>query len=121
MEGLSTSGLRAGRNQRHCLPMDPHRTKREKGWKFGIFVNGTGAFLSFVVLLIISVTKFTHGAWFIMLLVPILVVVLVRLNRQYEAEARELERLDLQLRTLAHKPELADRKPKALSSKPTPE
>ncbi len=68
-----------------------HTTKKEKGWRFGIFVNGTGAFLSFVVLVIISITKFTHGAWVIMLLVPLFVALLVRLNRQYESEARELE------------------------------
>jgi amino acid transporter len=68
-----------------------HWTKRQPGWKHGIWVNGIGAFLSFVVLVIVSVTKFTHGAWAIMILVPIMVSLLVRLNRQYESEAVQLE------------------------------
>ena len=68
-----------------------HITHKEHGWRCGLFVNGTGAVLSFVVVVIIAVTKFTHGAWVIIVLVPIMVAALVRLNRQYEAEAAELE------------------------------
>jgi len=73
-----------------------HWTKREPGWKGGLFINGTGAVLSLVVDVIIAITKFKPkgqflGAWFIILLVPVLVLLLVRLNRQYEAEAQELE------------------------------
>jgi len=68
-----------------------HLTHKEAGWRFGLFVNLTGAILSFLVLLIIAVTKFMHGAWVIIVLVPVMVAALVRLNRQYEAEAAELE------------------------------
>jgi len=67
-----------------------HLTHKEPGWRFGLFVNGTGALLSLVVDVIIAVTKFTHGAWVIVLLVPLLVAALVRLNHQYESEATEL-------------------------------
>ncbi len=67
-----------------------HITRKEPGWRSGLFVNGTGAVLSLVVDVIIAVTKFTHGAWVIIVLVPVLVAALVRLNRQYEAEATEL-------------------------------
>ncbi len=55
-------------------------------------MNGFGAFLSFVVDVVILLTKFTHGAWVIVLLVPVMVYGLTRLNKQYEAEAHELER-----------------------------
>ena len=68
-----------------------HVTKKEPGWRGGLFVNGVGALLSFVVLLIIAVTKFTHGAWAIIVLIPILVAVLMRLNRQYLTEEEVLE------------------------------
>jgi hypothetical protein len=47
--------------------------------------------LSLVVDIVIAVTKFTHGAWVIVVLVPIMVALLVRLNKQYEAEAEELK------------------------------
>src|SRR5581483_10031667 len=44
-----------------------------------------------VVDVIIAITKFTHGAWIIVVLVPVMVVFLVRLARQYELEADQLE------------------------------
>jgi len=73
-----------------------HITKKEPGWKRGLFINATGAFLSLVVDVVIAITKFKPkgailGAWVIIVLVPIMVALLVRLNRQYEAEAAELE------------------------------
>ena len=68
-----------------------HIRLKEEGWRWGLFVNATGALLSFLVLVIVAITKFTHGAWVILVLVPIMVALLVRLNRQYEGEALELE------------------------------
>ncbi len=67
-----------------------HITHKERGWRSGLFINGVGAAMTFVVAIIIAVTKFTHGAWIILLLIPILVVLLFRLNRQYTNEAAEL-------------------------------
>ena len=69
-----------------------HIKKKEPGWRGGLLVNGIGAFLSFVVLMIIAVTKFTHGAWAIIVLIPILVAVLMRLNKQYLTEEAVLEK-----------------------------
>jgi amino acid transporter len=68
-----------------------HVTHKEPGWKFGLFVNGVGALLSLAVDIVIAVTKFTHGAWLIIVFVPVMVVFLVRLARQYETEARHLD------------------------------
>jgi len=68
-----------------------HITNKEQGWRFGLFVNGMGAVLSLVVDVIVAVTKFKHGAWVIIVLVPVMVAFLVRLARQYEHEARHLE------------------------------
>ncbi len=69
-----------------------HLTHREPNWRKGLFINGFGAVLSLVVDIIILVTKFTHGAWVIVLLVPIMVYGLTRLNKEYEAEAEELKK-----------------------------
>ena len=69
-----------------------HFRLREKGWKTGAWINGIGAVLSLVVLIIVGWMKFTEGAWVIMLLVPIMVYGLVRLNRAYEAESHELQK-----------------------------
>jgi amino acid transporter len=67
-----------------------HLKLREPGWRLGLFVNGLGAVTTGVVTVVIGWMKFTHGAWFIIVLVPVLVALLVRLNRQYEAESVEL-------------------------------
>ena len=68
-----------------------HIKLKEQGWKLGLFINGLGALTTGVVTLVIGVMKFWHGAWFIIVLVPVMVALLVRLNRQYEAESVELE------------------------------
>ncbi len=68
-----------------------HVTKKEPGWKGGLFVNGMGAFLSGVVCLVIAVTKFKGGAWAIIILIPVLVALLMRLNKQYLTEEAVLE------------------------------
>jgi amino acid transporter len=68
-----------------------HITDKEPRWRLGLFVNGLGAVATGVVTVVIAITKFTHGAWFVMVLVPVMVVLLVRLNHAYESERDELE------------------------------
>ena len=68
-----------------------HIKKKEPGWQKGVFVNGIGAVLSLIVDVIFLATKFRQGAWFILVLVPVLVVLLVRMNRQYVEEETELK------------------------------
>jgi amino acid transporter len=74
----------AGMAKHHIREKEPH-------WRKGLFVNGMGAVMSLLVDIVIAITKFTHGAWVIVALVPIMVLGLTRLNKQYEAEADELE------------------------------
>jgi amino acid transporter len=69
-----------------------HVRLREPGWRHGLAINGLGAAVTGVVTVVIAVTKFSHGAWAVMVLVPVLVALLVRLNREYEAEEAELAR-----------------------------
>ncbi len=68
-----------------------HLTHREPHWRRGTAINGTAAVLSFVVLLIFAITKFTEGAWVVVVLMPLGVMVLLRLHRQYVQEDRQLE------------------------------
>ena len=67
-----------------------HLTIKEEGWRRGLWVNGIGAIATGVVGVVIAVTKFTHGAWIIMLIVPITVAVLVRVNRHYDHVATRM-------------------------------
>jgi len=67
-----------------------HWREREEGWRKGIAINGVGALISAVVAVIIATTKFADGAWAILIVLPVLVVVFLRLNRQYRSEAAHL-------------------------------
>ena len=77
-----------------------HLRLREPGWRVGLAINATGAVVTGVVTVVIAITKFTHGAWAIMVLVPVLVFLLVRLNRQYESEKEQLSEGALAATTL---------------------
>ncbi len=68
-----------------------HLRLREPGWRYGIVVNGLGAVVTFVVLLDVISTKFAHGAWMVLVALPILVMLLYRTNRAYSGELAELK------------------------------
>jgi amino acid transporter len=68
-----------------------HLTHRERGWRGKLVINLSAAILSTIVVLIFAVAKFTEGAWLVIVVFPILVFGLMRLNRQYRAENSVLE------------------------------
>jgi amino acid transporter len=68
-----------------------HLTEREPGWQHKLAINLSAAILSTIVVGIFAVAKFTEGAWLVVVVFPILVFGLIRLNREYRAEAAILE------------------------------
>ncbi|POX93066.1 amino acid permease [Mycobacterium kansasii] len=68
-----------------------HLTQREPGWHYRLAINLSAGILSTVVVGIFAVAKFTEGAWLVVVVFPILVFFLMRLNREYRAEAAILE------------------------------
>jgi amino acid transporter len=68
-----------------------HLRIKEPGWRHGLAINGLGAVTTAVVTVVIAFTKFTHGAWAVMVFVPVMVWLLVRMNHQYEREHEELD------------------------------
>ncbi|WP_406816910.1 APC family permease [Mycobacterium sp. M23085] len=66
-------------------------TKRGPGWRRSVVINMSAGILSTIVVGIFAVAKFTEGAWLIVVVFPLLVLALMRLNRQYRAEASVLE------------------------------
>ena len=68
-----------------------HLTHREDHWRRRLAINGTASVLSFIVLVIIAVAKFSQGAWVILIILPLGVLVLLRLHRQYADEEHQLE------------------------------
>jgi amino acid transporter len=59
------------------------RTERGRGWMARAIVNGVGAFLTAVTTIIELVSKFTQGAWLIVLVIPGLVLLFSRVHRNY--------------------------------------
>ncbi len=68
-----------------------HLTHREQGWRGKLAINLSAGILSTVVVGIFAVAKFTEGAWLVVVVFPVLVFMLMRLNREYRAEAAILE------------------------------
>ncbi len=64
--------------------------ERGPGWRRRLVVNGSGALVTGVVTLVIAATKFTHGAWVVVLLLPVMVLVFTAVHRHYEAVSNEL-------------------------------
>jgi amino acid transporter len=59
-----------------------HLTHRERGWPLGVVINLAAAVLASIVVMVFAVTKFSEGAWLVLLLFLILVFGLTLLNRQ---------------------------------------
>ena len=63
---------------------------KEEGWWWRWWLNAIGALVTGLVMLTIAATKFTHGAWIVVLLIPTLVAVFVMVHRHYEEVAVQL-------------------------------
>lgn len=57
---------------------------RAAHWRRSLTVNAAGAVLSALVLLIAAITKFTAGAWLVIVLLPLIVAACLRIHRHYQ-------------------------------------
>lgn len=63
---------------------------REPGWVRNMIVNAIGAAATFVVLVVITATKFMLGAWMVIFLLPLLVLMFRSIHDHYIALGRQL-------------------------------
>jgi hypothetical protein len=54
-------------------------------------INAFGAVLTFSVLVVVTITKFTHGAWLVFIMMPILFLLMLGVNRYYRDVEKEVE------------------------------
>jgi amino acid permease-like protein len=66
------------------------RKTREPGWRSSAFINGFGALVTGIVLLIVAVTKTFEGAWIVLLLIPTIVGIFKLTRQHYDDVAGEL-------------------------------
>ncbi len=70
-----------------------YRTHKVPGWRHKLVICFSSGVLTSIVVVIFAVVKFTAGAWLILIIFPVGVFALIRLNREYRTEARVLQNL----------------------------
>jgi amino acid transporter len=70
------------------------RMHKGPGWRHKLVICFSSGVLTSIVVVIFAVVKFTAGAWLILIIFPVGVFALIRLNRQYRAEAGVLKYLE---------------------------
>ena len=60
-----------------------------RGWLRSMLINGLGASATLVVALVIATTKFAEGAWIVVLIIPLLVVLFLAIRHHYLRVERE--------------------------------
>jgi hypothetical protein len=64
---------------------------KEKGWRHKAIINGTGGVVTSVIVIIIAFTKFSEGAWIVVILIPLLVIMIFKVNKHYKAVNLQLK------------------------------
>ena len=62
----------------------------DKNWRFKMLINGFGALCTAIVMIIFAVTKFTEGAWVVLIIIPFLVRVFFTVHHHYTDLASHL-------------------------------
>jgi amino acid transporter len=63
-----------------------------KGWQRSIVINTIGAAATFLVLIVVTYTKFIEGAWIVIVAMPIIVLTFYSIHRHYTAIMAQLRR-----------------------------
>lgn len=79
--------------------------RKEDKWKHKAFINGAGMVITGITCIIIAASKFLHGAWIVLICIPVLVYIMERIRRHYHyvkeslkiRSAEELQSYDLQI------------------------
>jgi amino acid transporter len=78
------------------------RRLRTAGWRTSAAINGLGAVVTGIVLVIVAVTKATEGAWIVLVMIPTFVIMFEVTRRHYDHVAAELSLRDWQPETEGH-------------------
>jgi amino acid transporter len=59
-------------------------------WQMKMIINGLGAVCTFIVMMVFAITKFTDGAWVVLIIIPVLIYILAMIHRHYRQLASDL-------------------------------
>jgi amino acid transporter len=65
-------------------------SERPRHWRARAAVNGTGAVITSIAVVVFLTTKFFAGAWVVLVAIPLLILLFARIERYYGEIAREL-------------------------------
>ena len=68
-----------------------HRRERAPGWQTKAAISALGAVSTFIVLLIVAITKFAKGAWVPIVVVPAIIALFSGIKRHYTRVSESLE------------------------------
>jgi len=68
-----------------------HLTHRDDHWRKSVAVNAVAAVVCAVIVVVFAMAEFTQGGWVVVVVMPLIVYALMRMNRQYRAEDEVLE------------------------------
>jgi amino acid transporter len=66
-------------------------TDRPRQWRLRTALNGTGAIMTAIAVIVFLGTKFTSGAWVVVIAIPLLMLLFDRTEHYYQAVAKELK------------------------------
>ncbi len=67
------------------------RIIKEKGWQYKCWINGFGALVTFIVSIIVFITKFKDGAWILGIAIPVIMLGMFMINNHYTKVGKELK------------------------------
>ena len=62
----------------------------EKSWRLRMVINGFGSLCTAIVAIVFATTKFKEGAWVVLILTPVLVLIFFSIHHHYRDLARHL-------------------------------
>lgn len=76
---------------RHWIRLLKTKPEKTGSIRFSLAINLTGAIFTAIVLVVVTLTKFTHGAYLVFIMMPILYILMMGVHRYYRDVAREIE------------------------------
>ena len=76
---------------RHWIKLLKTKPENPGSIRRSMAINLTGAIFTALVLVIVTITKFTHGAYIVFIVMPILYTLMIGVNRYYRDVSKEIE------------------------------
>lgn len=63
---------------------------KTSGWKHKAIINALGTAICAVVCVVIAITRFAEGAWVVVIVIPLLVMMMLKIKKHYDKVAKQI-------------------------------